>query len=72
MKFKYIGVALLCAFLMMNIVFTQFMVHQFYYENYINVLIFGGLNIVVFPLAFLHIKKPNTKRRESNEQRNLH
>lgn len=66
MKFKYIGVALLCAFLMMNIVFTQFMVHQFYYENYINVLIFGGLNIVVFPLALFTYKK--TKRRESNEQ----
>ena len=57
MKFKFIGVALLCAFLMMNIVFTQFMVHQFYYENYINVLIFGGLNIVVFPLAFFTYKK---------------
>ncbi|MFJ7993059.1 hypothetical protein ACIQY5_12850 [Peribacillus frigoritolerans] len=68
MKFKFIGVALLCAFLMMNIVFTQFMVHQFYFENYINVLIFGGLNLVVFPLAFFTYKKTKTKRRESNEQ----
>lgn len=68
MKFKFIGVALLCAFLMMNIVFTQFMVHQFYYENYVNVLIFGGLNIVVFPLALFTYKKRKTKRRESNEQ----
>ncbi|KQU18701.1 hypothetical protein ASG65_08075 [Bacillus sp. Leaf13] len=65
MKLKFIGVALLCAFFMMNIVFTQFMVHQYYYENYVNVLIFGGLNIVVFPLALFTYKK--TKRRESNE-----
>jgi uncharacterized membrane protein len=53
---------LLCAFLMMNIVFIQFMVHQFYYENYINVLIFGGLNIVVFPLALFTYKKTKNEK----------
>ncbi|KAF0819832.1 hypothetical protein KIS4809_1104 [Bacillus sp. ZZV12-4809] len=42
---------------MMNIVFTQYMVHQFYYENYENVLIFGGLNIILFPLAVFAYKK---------------
>ncbi|WP_394140370.1 hypothetical protein [Cytobacillus oceanisediminis] len=57
MKRSYIGVIILAAILMMNIVFTQYMVHQYYYENYVNVLIFGGLNIVLFPLAVLAYKK---------------
>ncbi len=62
MKFKFIGVTLLCTFLMMNIVFTQFMVHHFYFENYINVIIFGGLNIVVFPLALFTYKKTKNEK----------
>ncbi|MFD4818985.1 hypothetical protein [Peribacillus butanolivorans] len=62
MSLKFIGVALLCAFFMMNIVFTQFMVHQYYYENYVNVLIFGGLNIVVFPLALFTYKKTKSEK----------
>ncbi|PWW28466.1 hypothetical protein DFO73_106282 [Cytobacillus oceanisediminis] len=57
MKRSYIGVIVLAAILMMNIVFTQYMVHQYYYENYVNVLIFGGLNIVLFPLAVFAYKK---------------
>ncbi|KAF0824588.1 hypothetical protein ACOSZF_07325 [Cytobacillus firmus] len=57
MKRKYLGVIILAAILMMNIVFTQYMVHQYYYENYENVLIFGGLNIVLFPLAVFAYKK---------------
>lgn len=57
MKRSYLGVIILAAILMMNIVFTQYMVHQFYYENYVNVLIFGGLNIVLFPLAVFAYKK---------------
>ncbi|MBT2689300.1 hypothetical protein J7I93_13995 [Bacillus sp. ISL-47] len=57
MKRSYIGVIILAAILMMNIVFTQYMVHQYYYENYVNVLIFGGLNIVLFPLAVFAYKK---------------
>ena len=57
MKRSYLGVIILAAILMMNIVFTQYMVHQFYYENYENVLIFGGLNIILFPLAVLAYKK---------------
>lgn len=62
MRLKFIGVALLCAFFMMNIVFTQFMVHQYYYENYVNVLMFGGLNIVVFPLALFTYKKTKNEK----------
>lgn len=57
MKRSYISVLILAAILMMNIVFTQYMVHQYYYENYVNVLIFGGLNIVLFPLAVFAYKK---------------
>ncbi|GLB59464.1 hypothetical protein [Cytobacillus sp. NCCP-133] len=57
MKRSYIGVIILAAILMMNLVFTQYMVHQYYYENYVNVLIFGGLNIVLFPLAVFAYKK---------------
>ncbi|MEH6987766.1 MULTISPECIES: hypothetical protein [Bacillales] len=57
MKRRYLGVIILAAILMMNIVFTQYMVHQYYYENYENVLIFGGLNIVLFPLAVFAYKK---------------
>lgn len=62
MRLKFFGVALLCAFFMMNIVFTQFMVHQYYYENYVNVLIFGGLNIVVFTLALFTYKKTKNEK----------
>lgn len=57
MKRRYLGVIILAGILMMNIVFTQYMVHQYYYENYENVLIFGGLNIVLFPLAVFAYKK---------------
>lgn len=57
MNRRYLGVIILAAILMMNIVFTQYMVHQYYYENYENVLIFGGLNIVLFPLAVFAFKK---------------
>lgn len=57
MKRSFIGVMILSAILMMNIIFTQYMVHQYYYENYVNVLIFGGLNIALFPLAVFAYKK---------------
>ncbi|UOE53959.1 hypothetical protein LIT38_17880 [Bacillus sp. CMF12] len=57
MKRSYLGVIILAAILLMNIVFTQYMVHQYYYENYVNVLIFGGLNIVLFPLAVFAYRK---------------
>ncbi|URM34533.1 hypothetical protein LLY41_09150 [Cytobacillus firmus] len=57
MKRRYLGVIILAAILMMNIVFTQYMVHQYYYENYENVLIFGGLNIVLFPWLYSLIKR---------------
>ena len=57
MKLKFVGVIILCVVLMMNIIFTQYMVHQYYYENYVNVLLFAGLNIVLFPFAIFAYKK---------------
>lgn len=57
MKPRVVGVAILCVVLMLNIIFTQYMVHQYYYENYINTLIFGGLNIILFPIALYVYKK---------------
>ncbi|MDX8362655.1 MULTISPECIES: hypothetical protein [Bacillaceae] len=68
MKRSYIGVIILSAILLLNIVFTQYMVHQYYYENYVNVLIFAGLNFVSFPLAILAYKKTINVRRECDEQ----
>jgi hypothetical protein len=62
MKLKYVSVAILCVILLLNIIFTQYMVHQYYYENYINTLIFGGLNILLFPIAiFVYKKTKNVK-----------
>ncbi|WNS73791.1 hypothetical protein RRV45_12770 [Bacillus sp. DTU_2020_1000418_1_SI_GHA_SEK_038] len=57
MKRSYVGVFVLAAVLFLNIVFTQYMVHQFFYENYVNTLIFCGLNIVLFPIAWFAYKK---------------
>ncbi|WP_428910607.1 hypothetical protein [Niallia sp. Krafla_26] len=57
MKLRVAGVVILCAILMLNIIFTQYMVHQYYYENYVNTLIFGGLNILLFPVSIYVYKK---------------
>ncbi|MCQ6274370.1 hypothetical protein JMM81_05175 [Bacillus sp. V3B] len=56
MKSKHIYFAALCIILLLNVIFTQKMVHQFYYEQYTNTIILGLLNIVLFPLAFLIYK----------------
>ncbi|OLS40481.1 hypothetical protein [Bacillus sp. MRMR6] len=57
MKRSYIPVALLLAVLMLNIIFTQYMVHQYYYENYTNTVLAGVMNFILFPIAFLIYKK---------------
>ncbi|WP_174731545.1 hypothetical protein [Mesobacillus harenae] len=57
MKRSYIPVLILCAFLMMSIVFTQYMVHQYYFENYVTTLIFCGLNLLLFPAALYVYRK---------------
>jgi hypothetical protein len=61
MKRNYISVAILCGILMLNIVFTQYMVHQYFYENYVNTLIFMGLNIALFPIAIYVYKRDRKK-----------
>ncbi|MFP5107391.1 hypothetical protein ACSU6B_11520 [Neobacillus sp. C211] len=57
MKRSYLPVALLLAVLMLNIIFTQYMVHQYLYENYTNTIIAAIINVILFPVAFLIYKK---------------
>ncbi|MGF6951985.1 multisubunit Na+/H+ antiporter MnhB subunit [Neobacillus sp. B4I6] len=57
MKRSYLPVALLLAVLMLNIIFTQYMVHQYFYENYTNTIIAAIINVILFPVAFLIYKK---------------
>ncbi|MBO0960619.1 hypothetical protein J1P26_13015 [Neobacillus sp. MM2021_6] len=57
MKRSYLPVALLLAVLMLNIIFTQYMVHQYFYEHVTNVIIAAVINIILFPIAFLIYKK---------------
>lgn len=51
MKRSWRGVILLCFVLLLNIVFTQKAVNAFFYEKYVEVLIYCGLNVLTFPLA---------------------
>ncbi|MEH7375095.1 MULTISPECIES: hypothetical protein [Bacillaceae] len=57
MKRSYLPVALLLVVLMLNIIFTQYMVHQYFYENYTNTIIAAVINVILFPVAFLIYKK---------------
>ncbi|MDF2788722.1 MAG: hypothetical protein K0S80_1820 [Neobacillus sp.] len=57
MKRSYLPVALLLAVLMLNIIVTQYMVHQYFYQNYVNTIVAAVMNVVLFPLAFLIYKK---------------
>ncbi|MDQ1004849.1 hypothetical protein QFZ28_005389 [Neobacillus niacini] len=57
MKRSYLPVALLLAVLMLNIIITQYMVHQYFYQNYVNTIVAAVMNVVLFPLAFLIYKK---------------
>ncbi|MCH6265622.1 MULTISPECIES: hypothetical protein [Neobacillus] len=57
MKRSYIPVGLLLVVLMLNIIFTQYMVHQYFYENYTNTIIAAVVNVVLFPVAFIIYKK---------------
>ncbi|MDN3017578.1 hypothetical protein PH210_15370 [Paenibacillus sp. BSR1-1] len=57
MKRSYVPVILLLAVLMLNIIFTQYMVHQYFYEHYTNTIIAAVINVILFPIAFLIYKK---------------
>jgi hypothetical protein len=57
MKRSYLPVAFLLAVLMLNIIITQYMVHQYFYENYTNTIIAVVINVILFPVACLIYKK---------------
>lgn len=57
MKLKFLPVAYLLAVLMLNIIATQYMVHQYFYQNYTNTIIAAVGNVLLFPVAFLIYKK---------------
>lgn len=57
MKRSYVPVALLLAVLLLNIIFTQYMVHQYFYEHYTNTIIAAAINVILFPIAILIYKK---------------
>ncbi|PLS05752.1 hypothetical protein [Neobacillus cucumis] len=57
MKRSYVPVGLLLAVLMLNIIFTQWMVHQYFYQHYTNTIIAAVINVVLFPAAFLIYKR---------------
>ncbi|WP_066069521.1 hypothetical protein [Neobacillus soli] len=57
MKRSYVPVTLLLVVLMLNIIFTQYMVHQYFYENYSNTIIAAVINVILFPIAFIIYKK---------------
>ncbi|AZU60845.1 hypothetical protein [Neobacillus mesonae] len=57
MKRSYVPVALLLTVLFLNIIFTQYMVHQYFYEHYTNTIIAAVVNLILFPIAFLIYKK---------------
>jgi cell shape-determining protein MreD len=57
MKHSYFSVCILCLILMLNIILTQFTVHQYFYGHFKNTLIFSGLNVLLFPMALYIYKK---------------
>lgn len=56
MKLKYLSVVLLCAVLMLNIIFTQYMVHQYFFAHFQNTLMAAIINVLLFPVAFFIYK----------------
>ncbi|MFD1037755.1 hypothetical protein ACFQ3N_04935 [Virgibacillus byunsanensis] len=66
MKRSYVGVISLCVILALNIIFMQLLVHQFFYENYDGVLIYMGINILLFPIAIFIYKKEKHRGGQTN------
>lgn len=56
MKRSYLSIALLLAVLVLNIIFTQYMVHQYFFEHYRNVLLAAVVNVILFPVAIFIYK----------------
>jgi hypothetical protein len=61
MKLKYLSVVLLCAVLMLNIIFTQYMVHQYFFARFQNTLMAAIINVLLFPVAFFIYKYDKNK-----------
>lgn len=57
MKRSYRGVILLSVVLLLNIIFTQYTINHYYFENYKLVILFAALNVVLFPIALFIYKK---------------
>ncbi|MBU7314955.1 hypothetical protein [Paenibacillus oleatilyticus] len=57
MKRSYRGVILLSIVLLLNIIFTQYTINHYYFENYKFVLLFAALNVILFPIALVIYKK---------------
>jgi hypothetical protein len=57
MKRSWLGVILLVLILLANLVFTQLTVNNFYFERYVNVIVFATLNLLLFPVAVWIYKK---------------
>ncbi|WP_083935046.1 hypothetical protein [Bacillus sp. 1NLA3E] len=62
MKRRYFSVVLLCLILLLNLAFTQYMVHQYFYQNYLNALISSIIIILLFPIA-IYVYKRDQKRK---------
>lgn len=66
MKRNYVPVVFLCLILLANIVLTQFIVHQYYFQNYVPVLIYCGMNLFLFPVA-VYIYRRDQKGRKGEQ-----
>lgn len=62
------NLVILCVILMVNIIFTQYMVHQYFYEHYTNSIIAALINVVLFPIALL-VYKYDKKQMKGLEDR---
>ncbi|MFE8699562.1 hypothetical protein ACFYKX_02875 [Cytobacillus sp. FJAT-54145] len=58
MKFNFYALLII---LLLNIVITQHIVHQYYFQNYMNSIILTVVNLLLFPLA-IYIYKKDRKR----------
>ncbi|MFB6363451.1 hypothetical protein ACFCP7_05220 [Paenibacillus elgii] len=57
MKRSYRGVILLSIVLLLNIIFTQYTINHYYFENYKLAILFAALNVLMFPIALFIYKK---------------
>ncbi|RIX60136.1 hypothetical protein D3P08_00680 [Paenibacillus nanensis] len=64
MKRSYRGVIYMSFVLLLHIVFTQQVVNAFFYEQYGKVLVFAGLNVLMFPVALWIYRRERNVRDE--------